>query len=373
MGEGSGIANAPTGQGPRVDLISGLAQLFLAQRSPRVAVSIAWNRSRSSNLQEDGHVMSQHRIRCLSFLVLPLGLLAAFLSWPRQQETQAAERKGKFSGVRVLRQAPEELPRTITNSIGMKLVLVPAGKFTMGSPESEKDRSKNETEHEVEITRPYYMSAYLVTQEEYEKVMDKRPSWFSSTGGGQHKVKGLDTSRFPVEQVSWYDAQEFCKKLMALERKKGEAREYRLPTEAEWEYACREAGKSTTPFYFGAALSSEQANFNGYFPYGGADKGPYLGRTSKVGSYKGNKLGLYDMHGNVRQWCSDWYDKDYHANSPIKDPQGTQKGAFRVLRGGSWGGSARYCRAAFRVSSEPADRRINYGFRVVCAVPPRTR
>jgi formylglycine-generating enzyme required for sulfatase activity len=306
--------------------------------------------------------MRSTRIRWLAVLFVPTALLAAFLVWPRQLETQAVEPQGKSSA-----------PRTITNSIGMKLVLVPAGKFKMGSPEGEKDRFGNEKEHEVEITRPYYMGAYAVTQVEYEKVMDKKPSYFSSTGDGKEKVKGMDTSQFPVEQVTWKDAQGFCMKLTALDKKKGLAQEYRLPTEAEWEHACREAGKLTTPFYFGAALGTDQANFNGKYPYGGAAKGRYLERTARVGSYKANKLGLYDMHGNVWQWCNDWYDKDNYTNSEIKDPQGPKNGKARILRGGSWYNGAIYCRAALRNGVQPAGRSSGIGFRVVCAVPPRTR
>jgi formylglycine-generating enzyme required for sulfatase activity len=309
-----------------------------------------------------GAVMSRKRIRRLSSPFVLSAFLVTFLVRPPQPETQAAERQGKGSA-----------PRTITNSIGMKLVLVPAGKFKMGSSKGEQGHEKNETEHEVEITRPYYMGAYAVTQEEYEKVMDKKPSYFSNPGGGKEKVKGMDTSRFPAELVSWKDARDFCKKLIALDKKKGLAREYRLPTEAEWEYACREAGKSTTPFYFGAALSAEQANFDGNYPYGGAAKGPFLDRTTKVGSYKANKLGLYDMHGNVWQWCLDWYGEGYYAKSDIKNPQGPETGKRRVLRGGSYLFSARYCRAACRNSDEPTIRSYVVGFRIVCVVSPGIR
>jgi formylglycine-generating enzyme required for sulfatase activity len=145
---------------------------------------------------------------------------------------------------------------------------------------------------------------------------------------------------------------------------------YRLPTEAEWEYACR-AG-TTTPFHFGKSLSSRQANFDGNHPYGGAEKGPYLARTCKVGSYKPNKFGLYDMHGNVHQWCSDWYDKDYYKDSPAKDPLGPDRGAVRVLRGGSWIVLGRFCRAADRLTNDPGGRDYNMGFRVACSRPART-
>jgi formylglycine-generating enzyme required for sulfatase activity len=255
---------------------------------------------------------------------------------------------------------------TITNSIGMALVRVPAGKFTMGSPRAEASRADDEAEHAVEIARPYYIGAYLVTQEEYQKVVGKNPSWFSRTGPSRARAKDLDTSHFPVENVSWRDAQQFCERLIELDRKGGAARTYRLPTEAEWEYACREAGASKAPFHFGAQLGSGQANFDGNFPYGGADKGPYLARPCKVGSYKPNKLGLYDMHGNIWQWCGDWYGSDYYAKSPERDPCGPERGQTRVIRGGCWCFNARECRSAYRGNESPGFSDGTIGFRVVC-------
>jgi formylglycine-generating enzyme required for sulfatase activity len=208
-------------------------------------------------------------------------------------------------------------PKEVTNSIGMKLRLIPAGKFAMGSPPDEPERESrdngSETQHELEITQPSYLGAYLVTQAEYECVMHDNPSWFSAKSGGKEKVAGMETDRFPVDSISWEMAQKFCDTLSNLPAEKAAQRTYRLPTEAEWEYACREGGRSSTPFYFGDSLSSTQANFNGNQPYGGAAKGPCLERPTPVGSYQPNRLGLYDMHGNVWQWCQDWYDKDYPA------------------------------------------------------------
>jgi formylglycine-generating enzyme required for sulfatase activity len=197
--------------------------------------------------------------------------------------------------------------------------------------------------------------------------MGKNPSWFSPTGSGRAKVKGLDTQRFPVENVSWRDARQFCDKLTEQDRKNGVARTYRLPTEAEWEYACREAGASRTPFCFGRALSSAQANFDGNFPYGGAGRGPYLSRPCPVGSYPPNRLGLYDVHGNIWEWCQDWYDKDYYIKSPEKDPQGPVRGTTRVLRGGCWCYNGRECRAAYRGNEAPGFQDGTIGFRVVCS------
>ena len=175
----------------------------------------------------------------------------------------------------------------------------------------------------------------------------------------------------PVEKVSWNDAAEFCKSLSALPAEEEAGRSYRLPTEAEWEFACR-AG-TTTPFHFGkmasASASSKDANFDGNHPYGGAAKGPYLKRTSKVGSYEPNSWGLYDMHGNVREWCADWFAEDYFRKRENNDPQGPPTGDLRVLRGGSWGGKGKNCRTAYREGASPTNRNNSgFGFRVVCVL-----
>jgi formylglycine-generating enzyme required for sulfatase activity len=237
----------------------------------------------------------------------------------------------------------------------MKFVVVPPGQFPMGSPETEADRGADETQHRVEITRPFYLGVYQVTQEEYQKVMGTNPSNFKHD------------KRLPVDQVSWEEAVEFCRKLSGLAEERKRGRSYRLPTEAEWEYSCREGGLSLTPFHYGTSLSSTQANFNGQHPYGGAPAGNYLQKTTPVGSYKPNKLGLFDMHGNVFEWCSDWYDENYYNSSPRQDPRGPQNGNHRVLRGGAWGGWGQGCRAAFRVFCGPNDpNRI--GFRVVLVI-----
>jgi formylglycine-generating enzyme required for sulfatase activity len=287
-------------------------------------------------------------------------------------------------------QGGKKLPKEITNSIGMKLVLIPAGKFKMGSPKAEQadvlktitdkelrpvvtDWLKAESpQHEVEITRPFYLGVYEVTQKQYRTVMGKNPSWFSLARGGKVKLQGVDsTDDFPVESVSWDDAQAFLKKLSALQQEKAQRRRYRLPTEAEWEYACRGGAAGSTAFHYGNSLSSRQANFEGNYPHGGAAKGPNLERTCKVGSYKPNAWGLYDMHGNVYEWCEDWFDEVYYASKPRRDPPGPLEGSDRVLRGGSWGDDGWVCRSAYRWRSGPKSGDASKGFRAILVPPDR--
>jgi WD40 repeat protein len=253
--------------------------------------------------------------------------------------------------------------KTIVNSIGMKLAQIPAGKFTMGSPKGEKGRDTPEKQHEVEITKPFYMGVYEVTQGLFKKVMGYNPSYFSKDGKGKEglrylkdkkpaegKVKdGDNPDDLPVENLSWGEAQTFLKKLSDLPEEKKAGRQYRLPTQQEWEYACR-AG-TTTPFSFGPALSAKEANFDGNKPYGGADPGPYWVRTRPIGSYKPNGFGLYDMHGNVWEWCDD------------------SKGSDRVIRGGGWVSDGEGCRSASRRWHPPDHRSPYIGFRVVATVP----
>ena len=151
---------------------------------------------------------------------------------------------------------------------------------------------------------------------------------------------------------------EFCRRLSAQE-----GVQYSLPTEAQWEYACR-AG-TTTPFHFGSQLNGMEANCDGNYPYGTGTKGPYLQHPTTVGSYGSNGFGLFDMHGNVWEWCQDWHEQNYYRNSPTEDPTGPQTGSVRVLRGGSWVDDGSYCRSASRYCNDPAYRRPDIGFRLV--------
>jgi formylglycine-generating enzyme required for sulfatase activity len=258
----------------------------------------------------------------------------------------------------------------IVNSIGMKFVLIPAGTFLMGSPNEEEHHDNDEVPlHEVEITQPFYLGVYQVTQAQWRAVMGTDPSWFSATGGGKGAVSGMDTDDFPVEMVSWEDAAAVLDKLSARPEEKKNERKYRLATEAEWEYTCRGGASSSTLFHYGTSLSSTQANFDGNYPYGDADKGPYLKRPCAVASYQPNGFGLYDMHGNVWEWCADWYDKDYYKASPRRDPPGPSGGASRVLRGGSWISLGWDCRSADRYHDSPEARHRRIGFRVAAVLP----
>jgi uncharacterized protein (TIGR02996 family) len=256
----------------------------------------------------------------------------------------------------------------LVNSIGMRLALIPPGRFRMGSPADELYHSDDEGPlHEVHITRPFYIGIFPVTQAEYQRVAGRTPAFFCRSGDGRERVAGLDTRDFPIEQVSWANAVAFCKALSALKSEKAASRTYRLPTEAEWEYACRGGTASSGPFPFGSSFSSDQANFDGTCPYGDAAPGPYLWRTTRVGSYPPNAFGLYDMHGNVWEWCLDWFGESYYRKSPRKDPQGPRRGEWRVMRGGCYVNNYDLCRAGCRGSGFLPDTLHEWsGFRVVC-------
>jgi formylglycine-generating enzyme required for sulfatase activity len=258
---------------------------------------------------------------------------------------------------------------------------IPAGTFTMGSPTTEVNRESNETQHQVTLSA-LKMSKYEITVEQFKAFVDATgyitdadkgtggvsgsiiwtgEKWEVKAGvNWKCDVKGNlrpETEyNHPVIHVSWNDAKAFADWMGC-----------RLPTEAEWEYACR-AGASTgsasaTPFNTGNNLTTSQANYDGNYPYNNNEKGIYREKTMPVGSFAPNAWGLYDMHGNVWEWCSDWYG-DYSAGAQM-NPKGPSSGSFRVFRGGGWFDDAPYCRSAFRGNYDPVDRNFDIGFRLV--------
>jgi uncharacterized protein (TIGR02996 family) len=244
----------------------------------------------------------------------------------------------------------------ITAAVGMRLALIPAGTFLMGSPETEAQRYADEgLRHPVTLTRPFYLGVYPVTQQQFQIVLNRNPSHFTveRRGGPNH----------PVERVSWADAVEFCRRLSEMPTEKEAGRVYRLPTEAEWEHACR-AG-SMSPFWWGETITALQANFDGTAPYTGSPRSAFLQRTTPVGSYRPNPFGLYDMHGNIWEWCADWLATDYYGRSPAVDPQGPDAGSGRVVRGGSWFSPGTGCRSAHR-GQAPLSGDNQIGLRVAC-------
>ncbi|MCI5222136.1 MAG: formylglycine-generating enzyme family protein [Candidatus Electrothrix sp. AR4] len=218
------------------------------------------------------------------------------------------------------------------------------GSFMMGSPEDEPERRKNETQHEVVLTESYWLADTACTQAFWQTVTGENPSRFNG-------------EKRPVERTSWNDTQQFIEQL----NKEIPSLELSLPTEAQWEYACR-AG-TTTPFSFGGDITPEQVNYDGKYPYANGKKAEYREETVEVKALPCNDLGLYQMHGNVEEWCSDRFGN--YPDEVVIDPVGLLAGRYRVCRGGSWGhGGGWYCRSALRFRHEPDDRFNWLGFRL---------
>ena len=241
-----------------------------------------------------------------------------------------------------------------------EMVLINGGTFIMGSPAHEYDRDFDEVQHTVTVSS-FFIGIYEITQKEYQQIMRKNPSDF----------KGRN---LPVGNVSWFDALNFCNNLSVREGLNpaylpGEngiiwdrnANGYRLPTEAEWEYACRAGTES--PFYTGDNISTDQANYDGNFPYSNYAIGKFLEQPAAAGSYPANAWGLYDMHGNVFEWCWDIYE--LHSHLDQIDPVGPLSGEHRVIKGGSWINSGSALRSAFRGIYFPGGGSDRIGFRVV--------
>jgi formylglycine-generating enzyme required for sulfatase activity len=270
-------------------------------------------------------------------------------------------------------------PAPVTNSISQKLVWIKPGKFMMGSPAAETARSgygttwRLEDQREVEIKRGFWLSCYETTQSEYERIMGTNPSAFAPMGFFRGKVAGLDTRQFPAEAITFLQAEEFCRKLSDLPAERQARRTYRLPTEAEWEYACR-AG-STTAFHSGDYADGADFNCCGRVthkdlqtPYLSNPKGIWLQRTTVVGAYPANAWGLYDMHGNVAEWTSTPFRYEQHSNIDrryIPD----KNGDMRATRGGDFDAPAHHCRSARRFFHKIDTSVLGHiGFRIVMEI-----
>jgi len=235
--------------------------------------------------------------------------------------------------------ASRNLPDTTMNSIGMELVLIPSGSFRMGGDKRLEQAEDHETpRHMVKISEAFFMGKYEVTQRQWSEIMNNNPSEF------------LDSTR-PVERVSWNDVQVFIRKLNTKE----ETNKYRFPTEAEWEYSARAGSESAYTFGPDTNLLSQYAWY-------GKNSG---GRTHAVGQLNPNAWGLYDMHGNVHEWCQDWFDRKYYSQSPSNTPSGPSTGLAKALRGGDWGSQDWYCRCASRSLSSPDRRSNRVGLRLI--------
>jgi uncharacterized protein (TIGR02996 family) len=277
----------------------------------------------------------------------------------------ASERWGLEGRLRtLLAQGVRPCVPLLVNSVGMRLALIPAGSFYMGSSETEANRDPDEgPQHAVTISRPFFLGVHPVTHREWHRVL------------GRPLPVQEELWDCPVEEVSWQEAVRFCGVLQKLPFEREARRLYRLPTEAEWEYACR--ADTQTAYHLGDILLPAQANFDARPPIGFFAREHFRGQSTPVESFPPNAFGLFDMHGNVWEWCQDWYQiSSYDTTSPV-DPLGPAEGLGHVLRGGSWGDLAMHCRSAYRRNGGTLSRHNDNrtGFRVVCTIgrPQRRR
>ncbi|MCX5981686.1 MAG: SUMF1/EgtB/PvdO family nonheme iron enzyme [Nostocales cyanobacterium LacPavin_0920_SED1_MAG_38_18] len=277
-----------------------------------------------------------------------------------QFETAQINKNG--TGIKRITKSAEYFTQDLGNGVFLEMVHIPGGTFLMGSPENEKDRNSSESpQHQVTVPS-FFMGKYPVTQKQW-RLVAALPKIKIDLESDPSRFKG---DNLPVERVSWNHTQEFCARLSLKTNQT-----YRLPSEAEWEYACR--GGTTTPFYFGETISTGLANYDGNYTYGGGAKGEYRGKTTEVGKFPANPCGLYDMCGNVWEWCEDEWHKNY-INAPADGSAWLDKNSeSRLLRGGSWYLSPVLCRSAYRSDYGFLDD-VSYaiGFRVVCSGAART-
>ena len=295
----------------------------------------------------------------VSFSVLLIGLVLSRASMaaeePKAEPKWTVYKEWPFDGAEAKRRQAEtakalgvkvEQVFELAPGVKITMVLIPAGEFLIGSPESEDKRGGSEDQKRVVIKKPFWMGKHELTQAQWKAVTGSNPSRFKGD---------RDSPTRPVEQVSWEHVQDFLKKVNA--RHPGTP--FALPTEAQWEYACR-AG-TATPFHFGETLSTDQANYDGNYPYGGGDKGLYRRETMPVGSFPANAWGLRDVHGNVCEWCASPFAGSYDGT----ESKGAEApGDMRARRGGSWGDIGRACRSASRINAYTVYRKPHLGFRV---------
>ena len=285
---------------------------------------------------------SPYQLKIFQFQTAQISLTSALLGFVKKPEIKRITKNADY------------FAQDLGNGVILEMVAIPGGTFIMGSPENEEDRSSDESpQHQVTVPS-FFMGKYPVTQKQWRAVaalgkvnidLESDPSYF----------KG---DNLPVERVSWNDAQEFCARLSQMANKT-----YRLPAEAEWEYACR--GGTTTPFYCGETISTDLANYNGNYTYGQGQKGQYREKTTEVGIFPANPFGLYDMCGNVWEWCEDKWHETY-INAPIDGTAWTSLSSeLRLLRGGSWVYYPRLCRSAYRLNFSPDYSNNRNGFRLV--------
>ncbi len=255
----------------------------------------------------------------------------------------------------------EELQRPVefVNSVGMRLRLVPPGSFQMGSLPDEPGRGNDEWRYQVALRRPFYLGICEVTQQQYRQVMGEEPSLFARGAAFEDRVEGIETGQFPVDSVSWYQAVAFCRRLSSSEQESHPQRRYRLPTEAEWEFACRAGSSGFFPGGRTVAQLGEVANYR---------HRQSASRPLPVGQLVPNPLGLHDMQGNVWEWCRDWYRDRPPQRTRLVDPAGPIRGSTRVIRGGGWYSGPARVRHAERAADPPSVGDPDTGFRVVLEI-----
>jgi formylglycine-generating enzyme required for sulfatase activity len=349
------LPNAP--QKPQIPLfLEGLMWVDFRQHDPEPLGQLIWGITGikpdllplilNKPLREEKN-KSPYQLKIFQFQTAEISLTSALLGLVKKAEIKPITKNANYFG------------EDLGDGVILEMVDIPDGTFIMGSPENEEGYLSSESpQHQVTVP-PFFMGKYPVTQQQW-RVVAALPKVNIDLKSDPSYFKG---NNLPVECVSWNDAQEFCARLSQMANKT-----YRLPTEAEWEYACR--GGTTTPFYCGETISTDLANYNGNYTYGQGQKGEYREKTTEVGKFPANPFGLYDMCGNVWEWCEDGWHENY-INAPIDGSAWTSLSSKRALRGGSWIVIPQYCRSASR-SNDVRDGRdyiINIiGFRVVCVV-----